>query len=56
MEVVVIYSHGGYEVSVNYDVLLTQFKLSITVNCYYEISLLWFLKRIYFYLVGCAES
>ena len=42
MEVIVIYSHGGYEVSMNYDVLLTQSKLSITVNYYYEIFLLWF--------------
>ena len=56
MEVAVIYGHGSYEVSMNYDVSLAQFKLSITINYYCEITLLWFLKNIYFYLFGCARS
>ena len=50
MEVIVISNHGGCEVSMSNCMSLAQFKLSITVNYYYETSLLHFLT------LGILES
>lgn len=50
MEVIVICNLGGCEVSMSNCMSLAQFKLSVTVNCYHETSLLHFLS------LGVLES